>query len=77
MTLADLSPGEESVILRIDEEGDVRLATRLKELGLTEGSRVELVREAPWFHCPIAVRVRGGLLALRRADARRVLLREN
>lgn len=42
---------------------------RLLEMGLVVGSRVEIVHEAPFGSDPIAVRVRGTLIALRRSEA--------
>jgi ferrous iron transport protein A len=44
---------------------------RLLELGLRAGARVEVLRQAP-FGGPLAVRVAGGLLALRRSQAGRI-----
>jgi ferrous iron transport protein A len=39
---------------------------------LLEGSTVEVLHEAPFGKDPIAVRVRGALLALRRSEANHV-----
>jgi len=50
-------------------KGPDEIRRRLLEMGLLEGSRVELVHEAPFGGDPIAVRVRGTLLALRRNEA--------
>ncbi len=44
------------------------ILVRLMELGFIEGVRVELVREAPFTRDPIAVRVKGSLIALRREE---------
>jgi Fe2+ transport system protein FeoA len=49
---------------------------RLTELGLRHGARVEVLRRAP-FGGPLALRVAdGGLLALRRAQAARIVVAE-
>lgn len=49
---------------------------RLTELGLRHGARVELLRRAP-FGGPLALRVAdGALLALRRAQAARIVVVE-
>ncbi len=42
--------------------------TRLRELGLVPGARVEVVRRAP-FGEPIEIRLRGSHLAMRNSDA--------
>jgi len=46
---------------------------RLIELGVRRGAVVEVVRRAP-FGGPLAIRVNGGLLALRAENARNVLV---
>jgi ferrous iron transport protein A len=69
-TLAELKKGQKAEILSVEgagEGGD--LSRRLMEIGLLEGAGVELVHEAPFGGDPIAVRVRGALIALRRAEA--------
>lgn len=49
---------------------------RLTELGLRHGARVEVLRRAP-FGGPLALRVAdGGLLALRRTQAARIVVVE-
>ncbi|TVP73111.1 MAG: ferrous iron transport protein A [Nitriliruptor sp.] len=49
---------------------------RLTELGLRHGARVEVLRRGP-FGGPLALRVAdGGLLALRRAQAARIVVAE-
>jgi ferrous iron transport protein A len=51
------------------------VADRLLELGFDEGAEVETLHRAP-LGDPIAVRVDGSVVALRRALARAVLLTE-
>lgn len=68
LKLGELKCGERAVILAIIAP-DEKLARRLMEMGLLEGAETELVHEAPFGGDPIAVRVRGSLLALRRAEA--------
>ena len=46
---------------------------RLIELGVRRGAVIEVVRRAP-FGGPLAIRVNGGLLALRAENARNVLV---
>jgi ferrous iron transport protein A len=45
------------------------MVRRLLEMGILEGSRVEVVHEAPFGRDPLAIRVRGALIALRRHEA--------
>jgi Fe2+ transport system protein FeoA len=72
-TLADLRPGQRC---RVDAvEGAAGLSQRLREMGLTEGTVLEVIRFAP-LGDPMEIRLRGYLLSLRRADARVVRVRE-
>lgn len=45
------------------------IVRRLMELGFIDGSIIELRHEAPFFKDPIAVLVRGMVVALRRYEA--------
>lgn len=70
-TLADLAPTEEGRIHSIT--GADGLSQRLSELGFTPGQTVHVVRFAP-LGDPMQIRIRGFSLALRRREARRVVL---
>jgi len=70
-TLADLSPTQEGRIHSID--GIDGLTQRLSELGFTPGQSVQVVRFAP-LGDPMQVRIRGFSIALRRNEARRIVL---
>ena len=70
-TLDKLPIGESAVVHRIDCQR--RVGSRLMEMGLLPGARVEMVRRAP-FGDPLEIRLRGYLLSLRSADAAGVLL---
>lgn len=77
--LGELRKGQGGKILSIgipsaSEEAPDDLPQRLMEMGLLEGFYVEVVHEAPFGGDPIAVRVRGTLLALRRNEANQVLV---
>ena len=73
MTLGDLARGERATVLKVHSPaGDAGLLLRLMQLGFLEGSSVEVVQVAPYFGDPIAVRVRGALIALRREEARAI-----
>ena len=68
--LGELGKGKQARIMSIDSQlGASEICARLMEMGLLEGSLVEVVHEAPFGGDPIAVRVRGALIALRRNDA--------
>lgn len=69
LPLSALATGEHAYISRV--EGHAGMARRLNELGFLPGTRVccELVSPAG---DPAAYRVRGALIALRRADAQKV-----
>jgi ferrous iron transport protein A len=68
--LGKLSKGDRGLIANVGAPGSSQeLVDRLMEMGLLEGSRVEVIHEAPFGGDPIAVKVRGVLIALRRHEA--------
>jgi len=67
MKLGEMQRGTSAKIIRTS--GPEALQNRLLEMGFIEGSLVEVLFEAPWGNDPIAVRVRGSLVALRRNEA--------
>lgn len=71
-TLDMLAVGEEAVITALRGEGVVR--RRLVALGFAPGGRVSAVQESPWGD-PVAYRVCGAVIALRRADARDIVVK--
>jgi Fe2+ transport system protein FeoA len=69
MTLEQVVPGQSVVV---DEVGGARaFRRRLMELGIIPGTRVEVLRVAP-FGDPLELRARGCNLSIRTAEARRV-----
>ena len=70
-TLDRLPIGDSAVVQRID--CGRRVGGRLMEMGLLPGTRIEMVRRAP-FGDPLEIRLRGYLLSLRSADAAEVSL---
>jgi Fe2+ transport system protein FeoA len=64
-----MKSGEKGRISRLISHPENRSEQRLLELGFLEGSTVELLHEAPFGGDPIAVRVRGATIALRRSEA--------
>ncbi len=69
--LSDCRPGSGGEILDVDATGP--LAQRLQELGLVRGTEVTVVRVAP-LGDPIEIRVDASRLAIRKSEARQVLL---
>lgn len=71
--LGTLSKGAEALICRVGGPlYSSELVRRLLEMGFLEGSRVEVLHVAPFGGDPIAVRVRGSIVALRRSEANAV-----
>lgn len=69
-TLCDLTAGTSAVIQDIPAGHDEHI-TRLRELGLVPGTKIRLVRRAP-FGDPIEVSVRGSRIAMRGSEARHI-----
>ena len=69
-TLCDLSVGASALIEDIPAGHDENI-TRLRELGLVPGTKIRLVRRAP-FGDPIEVAVRGSRLAMRQSEAKHI-----
>jgi ferrous iron transport protein A len=70
ISLGRLKPGARGRIASLRADGGpVALLTRLMEMGFLEGSEIEVLHEAPFGRDPIAVRVRGTVVALRRQEA--------
>ena len=74
VSLNTLNPGERGTVERINRAaGKVR--QRLLEMGLINGTTVEIVKFAPMGD-PIEVRVRGYRLSLRRLEAEAVIVKK-
>lgn len=65
-SLSDLLPGDSAVILRLPD--GIPSLTRLRELGLLPGTKVQFVRRAP-LGDPVEIMIRGALLSLRSTEA--------
>lgn len=72
MCIIDLKPGEKACIENVC--GNEKLAKRLLSLGCIEGTEVCLKNKAP-FGDPIIINLRGFDLALRKSDAKNILVR--
>jgi len=71
--LTDLSKDEAATILGFDSD-EPDLAIRLREIGFAEGDNVMPLHFGLFGRNPISVRVNGALIALRRQDAKAVLV---
>ena len=70
MTLKDAEIGS---TVRIDSIAESSIKQRLMTMGLIPGTRVEILRSAP-FGDPIAIRLRAYNLALRKDDAEKIVV---
>ena len=70
-TLAGLKPGQSGVVDGLTAAGAVK--RRFLDMGITKGVRITVERIAP-FGDPIAVRLRGYSLSLRRDEAAKIEL---
>jgi Fe2+ transport system protein FeoA len=71
--LSELRTGEGGWVEKI--EGPEEIIQRFMEMGLIEEEFVEILHEAPFGKDPVAIQVRGSLLALRRQEARFISIR--
>jgi len=74
-TLADLKRGMAATVTQLDDTLQGFTRRRLLDLGLTPGVRVE-AELSSLLGDPVAYRVRGALIALRREQAAKVLINE-
>ena len=70
-TVNDLSPGEYGIIKQINAADHIK--QRFMDLGLIEGTEVEMIRSAP-LGDPIEIKVLDTLLALRRREASKLII---
>lgn len=73
-TLADLEPGQDATITRVQGQGTLR--RRLMDLGLISGTPVTMERSAP-LGDPLEILVKGSHLSLRRKEASAVQVELN
>jgi len=71
--MADLLPGQRAMVHGIEGEGP--LVQRMMQMGLLEGTQIEMVRRAPAGD-PIEFHILGYSLSLRACEARSVTIRE-
>jgi len=68
LTLSELKKGVRARIISVNAATD-ELTRSFLEIGILEGSPIRVVHQAPFGGDPIAVEVRGALIALRRQEA--------
>jgi ferrous iron transport protein A len=75
MRLSDLTPGASATVIQVDDtvSGDP-IAMRLRDLGFVAGEPVRMVTHGPLGAEPLLVQVGFTRFALRKAEARRVLV---
>ena len=71
--LSDLLPGQRATVYQILSKGEMK--RRLQDLGFVSGSDVTCVFFAS-KNDPVAYRIRGTLLALRKTDAKNILVKK-
>jgi ferrous iron transport protein A len=74
MSIYDLRPGQRAFVSSI--VGDEKLAKRLLALGAIEGTEVSVKTAAP-LGDPIIINFRGFDLAIRKKDARNIVVRSS
>lgn len=70
-TAANLKPGEKALIEDIDN--DHPSSRRIMEVGFTPGEEIELAFE-PIFKDPIALSIRGTVVAIRKTEAECIII---
>lgn len=73
MTLSDLTKTNLARIVGFDA-ADAELETRLREIGFAEGDTVEALHFGLFGGNPMSVRLNGALIAIRRHDARAIVV---
>lgn len=71
ITLSDLSPGSKACVQALYNDENMR--RRLLDIGLTKDTVVECLGKSPCGD-PAAYWIRGAVIALRREDARHILV---
>lgn len=69
MTITDLSNGEEGTVLNVESNSD--LSNRFRELGLLDGTKIRMVKKAP-FKGPVEIQVGHSYLSIRWDDAKTI-----
>lgn len=73
MTLSDMKPGERATVISL--VGETGMRRRLLDIGLVENAVVECVGISP-LGDPLAFRILGAVIAIRRRDGRAVTVQK-
>ena len=71
--LIDLLPGDEGIIWHIED--DANEFERIREMGLSDGTPIRLIKLAP-LGDPIEIKVRGTYLTIRKSMAAKIYIRK-
>jgi ferrous iron transport protein A len=74
MTIADLETGDKAIIIKVNLNHPS--SYRILEYGFTPGQNIEIVNKSI-FNDPIAVSLRGTLIAIRKNDAKCIEVEKN
>ena len=78
LRLHDLSPDIEALVDHVEEQrASDPIAARLRDLGFVAGEPVRIIAKGPIGGDPLVVQIGFTRFALRRAEAARVLIRQN
>ncbi len=66
LRLSELKIGQRGRVRKLEETS---WAKRLLDMGFQDGSAIEKLIEGPWFADPCSYRIRGSIVALRKAEA--------
>jgi len=72
-SLASLKEGESARVFSLLSTGTMR--RRLQDLGIVEGTRVQCIQKSPSGD-PTAYAIRGAIIALRKEDAKNIVIHE-
>lgn len=71
-TLADILPGQDACVLRVDTDEAMR--RRLFDIGLIEGTVISCIGKSP-FGDPCAYLIRGAVIAIRRETGKKITVK--
>ncbi|MBQ7950261.1 MAG: ferrous iron transport protein A [Clostridia bacterium] len=69
--LSQLPVGQSATVCQLQTSGSMR--RRLQDLGIIHGTKIECVLKSPAGD-PVAYRIRGALIALRKSDSKTILM---
>jgi Fe2+ transport system protein FeoA len=77
MTLAELKKNKEATITDYNRgQHEINVIPRLIEMGLVKGAKIKIIHSAPINRDPIAVEVKGAIIALGKNEADQIIVEE-